>query len=241
MTPASTGPTSGSGWPNNGADRLPTVPASRRASFARSGCLRCATDGGAGPGIPQLPGSRGGAPAAGGAVRVVGPEALPAGGMPVRRMVWHPNGWRGGDLWASVPAAALAPGSSMARMPGFGVSADLAVATAARAGSEAARRGRPAKWLARGPEGRFKSPYRKFSRAEDQDPEPRFKQRSREQARWSPGGGRQQMGSNRPLCEPTRPLENRGGSSEGSDSDTCARLRLSHDPSRSLTLRRTAR
>jgi hypothetical protein len=58
MTRASTEPTSGSGWPNNGADRLPTVPASRRASFARSGCLRCATGSGAGPGIPELPGSR---------------------------------------------------------------------------------------------------------------------------------------------------------------------------------------
>jgi hypothetical protein len=70
---------------------------------------------------------------------------------------------------------------------------------------------------------------------------PRFKQRSREQARWSTGGARQQTGSNRPLWEPTRPLKNRGGSSEGSDSDTCARLRLPDDPSRSLTLRRTAR
>ena len=37
---------------------------------------------------------------------------------------------------------------------GFGVSAGLAVATAARAESEAARRGRLAKWPARGPKGR---------------------------------------------------------------------------------------
>ncbi len=48
---------------------------------ARSGCLRCAMGRGAGPGIPELPGFVGGAPAAGGRVRVVGPEALPAGGV----------------------------------------------------------------------------------------------------------------------------------------------------------------
>src|SRR5215207_2377430 len=83
---------------------LPAVPASRRASFARpgrvrlvqverptgrttwtrrarSGCLRCAMGRGARPDIPESPGSRGGAPAAGGRVRVVGPEALPAGGL----------------------------------------------------------------------------------------------------------------------------------------------------------------
>jgi hypothetical protein len=47
---------------------------------ARSGCLRCAMGRGAGPGIPESSGSEGGAPAAGGPVRVVGPEALPAGG-----------------------------------------------------------------------------------------------------------------------------------------------------------------
>jgi hypothetical protein len=61
---------------------------------ARSGCLRCATGRGSGPGIPESPGSRGGAPAAGGIVRVVGPEALPAGGTSVatnsqRSNVWH--------------------------------------------------------------------------------------------------------------------------------------------------------
>jgi hypothetical protein len=48
---------------------------------ARSGCLRCAMGCGAGPGIPESPGSRGGAPAAGGRVLPLGPEALPAGGM----------------------------------------------------------------------------------------------------------------------------------------------------------------
>jgi hypothetical protein len=84
--------------------RLP-VEASRRASFARpgraclvqverltsrttwtrqarSGCLRCAM-GCRGTGIPERRGSWGGAPAAGGPVRVVGPEALPAGGHPL--------------------------------------------------------------------------------------------------------------------------------------------------------------
>jgi hypothetical protein len=50
------------------------------ATRARSGGLRCAMGRGAGPGIPESPGSGGGAPAAGGHPRVVGPEALPAGG-----------------------------------------------------------------------------------------------------------------------------------------------------------------
>jgi hypothetical protein len=38
----------------------------------------------AGPGIREPPGSRGGVPAAGGSIRVVGPEALPAGGLIAR-------------------------------------------------------------------------------------------------------------------------------------------------------------
>jgi hypothetical protein len=51
---------------------------------ARSGCLWCAAGRGDRLGIPESPGSVGGAPAAGGPVRVVGPEVLPAGGPTVR-------------------------------------------------------------------------------------------------------------------------------------------------------------
>jgi hypothetical protein len=55
------------------------------------------------------------------------------------------------------------------------------------------------------------------------------------------GASGQQTGSNRPPWGPTRPLENRGRSSQASDTDTCAHLRLSNDPSRSLTIRRSRR
>jgi hypothetical protein len=51
----------------------------------------------------------------------------------------------------------------------------------------------------------------------------------------------QQTGSNQLPYGPTRPLENRGGSSERSGTDSCAHLRLSDDPSRSLTVQRTGR
>jgi hypothetical protein len=63
----------------------------------RSGCLRCAMGRRSGPGIPESPGSGGGAPAAEGPIRVVGPEALPAGGMLVPRESGCPNGWHGAD------------------------------------------------------------------------------------------------------------------------------------------------
>jgi hypothetical protein len=89
----------------------PLVPASRRASFARpgraclvqverltsrttwtrqarSGCLRCAM-GCRGADIPERRGTGGGAPAAGGPVRVpLGPEALPAGGEVAQDPAW---------------------------------------------------------------------------------------------------------------------------------------------------------
>jgi hypothetical protein len=65
---------------------------------ARSGCFRCATGRGARPGIPESPGSSGGAPAAaGGHSPVVGPEALPGGGSLVRRGTRHTNDQLGDD------------------------------------------------------------------------------------------------------------------------------------------------
>ena len=48
---------------------------------ARSGGLRCATGIRSRPGFPESPGSGASSPAAGGHPRVVGPEALPAGGV----------------------------------------------------------------------------------------------------------------------------------------------------------------
>src|SRR6266536_3575001 len=79
-TPSTTCSTWPTGWLGLWAWLLP-VRASRRASLARSGCLRCAMDGhrAAGhPGAARVQGQV--ALAAGGRTRVVGPEALPAGG-----------------------------------------------------------------------------------------------------------------------------------------------------------------
>ena len=60
--------------------------------------LRCAAGSPrAEAGIPERPGPGRDALAAGGHPRVVGPEALPAGGTLVRHAAWHPNDWRGGD------------------------------------------------------------------------------------------------------------------------------------------------
>jgi hypothetical protein len=68
---------------------------------ARSGCLRCATGRGARLGIPEPPGSRGEAPAAGGPFRVVGLEALPAGGT---------SGWRTDDAELTTPSVSTRSG-----------------------------------------------------------------------------------------------------------------------------------
>jgi hypothetical protein len=67
--------------------------------------------------------------------------------------------------------------------------------------------------------------------------------------KWSPGCGPdrqtrcvgQQMGSNRPPSGPTRSLENRGRSSEGSGTENRAHLQLYDDPSRSVTIRCSGR
>jgi hypothetical protein len=61
---------------------------------ARSGCLRCAA-GSPGAGIPKRPGPGRVALAAGGYSRVVGPEALPAGGRVVAAVTPRPafSGW----------------------------------------------------------------------------------------------------------------------------------------------------
>jgi hypothetical protein len=58
-----------------------------------SGCLRCAAGSPRGAaGIPERPGPRREALAAGGHPRVGGPEALPAGGAPYAPTVWHRRG-----------------------------------------------------------------------------------------------------------------------------------------------------
>ena len=118
----------GTSWP---------VRASRRASFARpgraclvqverptgrttwtrqarSGCLRGAM-GYRGGAIPERPGSGGGAPAAGGPVRVVGPEALPAGGA-LTRSKPRP----GGNRQAALLCAGYRPAERRHRMGGTG-------------------------------------------------------------------------------------------------------------------------
>jgi hypothetical protein len=55
------------------------------------------------------------------------------------------------------------------------------------------------------------------------------------------GAPGQQTGSNRRPSGPIRPMENRGGMSERPSADICSYLRLSGDPSGSLTIRRTGR
>jgi hypothetical protein len=107
------------------------VRASRRASFARpgrarlvqverptgrttwtrrarSGCLWCAMGRRAFAGIPEPPWSRGGAPAAGGHLRVVGPEALPAGGRFVPQIIDVVSSARPGEGAVGVPSVRLA-------------------------------------------------------------------------------------------------------------------------------------
>jgi hypothetical protein len=85
---------------------------------ARSSCLRCATGSRRGLGHPGAPGSRGGAPAAGGVPRVVGPEALPAGGHVLsesKRAAPVVPVWNGRGFGVSTGVAAIAAGSRRER------------------------------------------------------------------------------------------------------------------------------